>query len=37
VKLAAGAAGRLEAGDVVVLLGEPEALDVAEARLLRGV
>ncbi|MGQ0654943.1 MAG: monovalent cation:proton antiporter-2 (CPA2) family protein [Betaproteobacteria bacterium] len=36
VKLAPGDAGRLEAGDVVVLLGEPEALDVAEARLLRG-
>lgn len=36
VKLDAGEAGRLEAGDVVVLLGESEALDVAEGRLLRG-
>ena len=36
VKLEEGAAGRLEAGDVVVLLGEPETLDVAEGRLLRG-
>jgi CPA2 family monovalent cation:H+ antiporter-2 len=37
VKLRPGEAGRLEAGDVVVLLGESEALDVAEARLLRGL
>jgi CPA2 family monovalent cation:H+ antiporter-2 len=27
---------RLEAGDIVVLLGEPEALTLAEARLLKG-
>jgi len=36
VKLAAGEAGQLETGDVVVLLGEAEALDLAETRLLRG-
>jgi monovalent cation:H+ antiporter-2, CPA2 family len=34
--LAAGDAGALQAGDVVVLLGEPGALEAAEDRLLRG-
>jgi CPA2 family monovalent cation:H+ antiporter-2 len=35
-KLAAAEAGVLQAGDVVVLLGDPESLAAAEARLLRG-
>ncbi|HET7197538.1 MAG TPA: monovalent cation:proton antiporter-2 (CPA2) family protein [Burkholderiales bacterium] len=35
-KLDAPQAGELRAGDVVVLLGPPDALDRAEARLLRG-
>jgi CPA2 family monovalent cation:H+ antiporter-2 len=35
-KLTAEQAGALEAGDVVVLLGAPEALSLAEERLLRG-
>jgi CPA2 family monovalent cation:H+ antiporter-2 len=35
-KLGAGEADALRAGDVVVLLGTPEALDRAEDRLLRG-
>jgi len=35
-KLSAEQAGALEAGDVVVLLGVPEALALAEERLLRG-
>ena len=35
-KLSAEQAGALEAGDVVVLLGVPEALSLAEERLLRG-
>ena len=35
-KLTAEQAGALEAGDVVVLLGVPEALSLAEERLLRG-
>ncbi len=35
-KLAPGAAGVLRAGDVVVLLGTPEALEAADARLERG-
>jgi CPA2 family monovalent cation:H+ antiporter-2 len=34
--LSAGDAGPLEAGDVVVLLGRPDALAAAEDRLLRG-
>jgi len=34
--LSAGDAGSLQAGDVVVLLGQPEALAAAEDRLLRG-
>jgi len=28
---------RLEAGDVIVVLGEPDALEAAEIRLLQGV
>jgi len=36
VKLAASQAGALREGDVVVLLGAPEGLELAEARLLRG-
>src|SRR5216117_1155071 len=35
-KLTAAAAGALQAGDVVVLLGDPESLAAAELRLLRG-
>jgi len=35
-KLTAAGAGALQAGDVVVLLGDPESLAAAEARLLRG-
>ncbi|MGE5130579.1 MAG: monovalent cation:proton antiporter-2 (CPA2) family protein [Sphingomonadaceae bacterium] len=35
-KLAPREAGRLEAGDVVVLLGVPEMIALAEARLLQG-
>ncbi|HTQ78106.1 MAG TPA: cation:proton antiporter [Burkholderiales bacterium] len=35
-RLGAGEAGPLQAGDVVVMLGIPEALAAAEARLLRG-
>ncbi len=35
-KLSAGEAGILQPGDVVVLLGLPEALEAAEDRLLRG-
>src|SRR5439155_18036652 len=36
MNLGAADAGALRAGDVVVLLGEPEALEAAEDRLLRG-
>ena len=36
MNLAAADAGALQAGDVVVLLGAPEALEAAEDRLLRG-
>jgi len=35
-KLTAAEAGALQVGDVVVLLGDPESLAAAEARLLRG-
>src|SRR3989454_146049 len=35
-KLTAAAGGALQAGDVVVLLGDPESLAAAELRLLRG-
>jgi len=35
-KLTAAGAGALQAGDVVVLLGDPESLAAAEVRLLRG-
>jgi len=35
-KLAAAEAGELREGDVVVLLGEPEAIDAAENLLLKG-
>src|SRR5438132_937494 len=35
-KLTAAGAGALQAGDVVVLLGDPESLAAAELRLLRG-
>jgi K+:H+ antiporter len=35
-RLAPNEAGRLEAGDIVVLLGEPEPLLAAEEKLLRG-
>jgi len=35
-RLAPAEAGRLQAGDIVVLLGEPERLLAAEERLLRG-
>jgi len=35
-KLSAAEAGALQAGDIVVLLGSPEALDAAEQRLLQG-
>jgi CPA2 family monovalent cation:H+ antiporter-2 len=35
-KLAAGEAGALRVGDVVVLLGSPEGIDAAESLLLRG-
>jgi Trk K+ transport system NAD-binding subunit len=35
-RLAPHEAGRLEAGDIVVLLGEPEPLIAAEEKLLRG-
>ena len=37
LRLAPDEAGRLEAGDIVVLLGEPERLHVAEEKLSRGV
>jgi hypothetical protein len=36
MNLGAADAGALRAGDVVVLLGEAEALEAAEDRLLRG-
>jgi hypothetical protein len=36
MNLAAAEAGPLQPDDVVVLLGQPDALAVAEARLLRG-
>jgi CPA2 family monovalent cation:H+ antiporter-2 len=36
LRLAPAQAGALQAGDIVVLLGTPEALDAAEQRLLRG-
>jgi hypothetical protein len=35
-RLTAAEAGPLQPGDIVVLLGEPERLLAAEARLLRG-
>ncbi|HEY1290545.1 MAG TPA: TrkA C-terminal domain-containing protein, partial [Burkholderiales bacterium] len=36
MNLAASEAGPLQPGDVVVLLGQPDALEAAEDRLLRG-
>jgi len=36
MNLAASDAGALQPGDVVVLLGQPDALEAAEDRLLRG-